>query len=183
MTEETTLDDYDLIEQEVGEWAEANFGAEQPDWYPLVGAVEEIGEIASCYAVTKDGRMAALLELIALVGDLSHSILKDAQGIRGDEDGVGKRAEERAIGDIHYTLSRLEDYDSVGAAELRPSCHEEVVDGVGDVNVYLADYNYRNDTPMSLGESVGYAWYGEVQGREWDADVAVEDATFGGSDD
>lgn len=178
MTSNNSTDDLDRIEQEVGEWAEANFGSDQPEWYPLVGAAEEIGEVASCYQTVEDGRMAALLELLSLTGDLAHSILKDAQGIRETDDSVGRRAEERAISDIHRTLARIEDVDGVGEALMAHALEDEVADGVGDVHVYLADFNYRNQTAYSLGESVSMAWYDEVQDREWDADVDI-----GGLDD
>lgn len=67
------------IQMQVGEWSEENFGAGQPSSYPLMGAGEEIGE-------------------------LIHSILKQKQGIRLDEEDVGVDAERDAIGDIGIYL-------------------------------------------------------------------------------
>lgn len=48
------------IQEEVFEWSKRNFG-NQPSWRPLLGAVEEVGELA-------------------------HAYLKQSQGIRVNED-------------------------------------------------------------------------------------------------
>lgn len=74
-TYDQALDDLRHLQDEVGEWARENFGEEQPDTYPLMGVSEEVGE-------------------------LNHSVLKQLQGIRLDEEGVGEDAELDAVGDI-----------------------------------------------------------------------------------
>lgn len=67
---------------EVGEWSFNNFGS-QESWKPLLGAVEEVGELA-------------------------HAHLKKAQGIRTTEDHRAKQ--EDAVADI---LIYLADYCSI----------------------------------------------------------------------
>ena len=67
------LFDLPAIEAEVREWADRNFG-DVPTWQPLLGAVEELGELA-------------------------HSHLKEAQGIRGTTEKHVADAQD-AIGDI-----------------------------------------------------------------------------------
>lgn len=71
---------FDQLQTEVGAWAQRNFG-DQPADNPLLGVVEEVGELA-------------------------HAVLKRKQGIRGtDEQHLA--AERDAIGDI---LIYLADY-------------------------------------------------------------------------
>ena len=68
-----------VLQLEVREWASRNFPNAEP-WEPLMGAVEELGELA-------------------------HAHLKEHQGIRTDENH--KEAKEDAVGDI---LIYLADY-------------------------------------------------------------------------
>ena len=68
------------IQREQRNWAERNFGKDTPTWHPLLGVVEEIGE-------------------------LCHAHLKEAQGIRINEDHVASAKD--AIGD---TVIYLIDY-------------------------------------------------------------------------
>lgn len=74
------IDELGAMQRAVGEWAEENFGTEQPPDYPVIGAGEELGE-------------------------LTRSVLKRAQGIDDDEkyeqrDDVGPEAERDAVGDV-----------------------------------------------------------------------------------
>lgn len=68
------MTDVRTIQEEVASWSEENFG-DQPAINPLLGVGEEYGE-------------------------LIHSVLKQRQGIRLNEDGVGREAEMDAVGDI-----------------------------------------------------------------------------------
>ncbi len=61
-----------LLQREQAAWAERNFG-KTPSWQPLLGAVEELGELA-------------------------HAHLKTAQKIRTEENHGAKKID--AIGDI-----------------------------------------------------------------------------------
>ena len=61
-----------LIQQQNKKWADKNFGVDRPAWQPLLGAVEEIGE-------------------------LSHAYLKRAQGIRIQENHMENMKD--AVGD------------------------------------------------------------------------------------
>lgn len=73
------FEDLDSLQRQVGEWSVENFG-DQPATYPLLGVGEELGE-------------------------LHHAVLKDLQGIREDEEGVGHEAELDAVGDIIVYLA------------------------------------------------------------------------------
>jgi len=177
------MSDVDTIQMEVGEWAEENFGTEQPSSYPLLGAGEEIGE-------------------------LIHSVLKQKQGIRLDEEDVGTESEKDAVGDIGvYLLDFLyrEGFALNTASPIREHTdgivdeYDNEVEIIGELYVTYArlwtEYpNYREDSSLqyvvmmfvlldvfcemrdginSFKECLELAWYGEVQEREWDADVEV----------
>jgi NTP pyrophosphatase (non-canonical NTP hydrolase) len=76
--------DYRVFQQEVDEWSRQNFGS-SPAWQPLMGLLEEVGELA-------------------------HAYLKRAQGIRGTKE-EHDAAERDALGDImvflaHYCCRR-----------------------------------------------------------------------------
>ena len=76
--------DLDQLQREVGDWSFQQFGVDQPDLYPLLGVSEEYGELV-------------------------HSVLKIQQGIRLDDEDVGKEAEKDAVGDmIVYLLDFCE---------------------------------------------------------------------------
>lgn len=66
------------LQQEQAAWSRVNFG-EQPGWQPLIGAVEEIGELA-------------------------HAYLKAAQNIRGSDD-EHRAAAADAVGDAIIYLA------------------------------------------------------------------------------
>lgn len=66
-----------LIQLEQREWATKNFG-DKPSWHPLLGAVEELGELA-------------------------HAFLKREQGIRGTTESHTEDIRD-AIGDITIYL-------------------------------------------------------------------------------
>lgn len=67
------------LQVEVGEWSQRNFG-DQPSYRPLLGVVEEVGE-------------------------LSHAHLKHEQGIRGMDDQLAKAAKVDAVADIIVYLA------------------------------------------------------------------------------
>jgi len=168
------------IQMEVGEWSEENFGTEQPSYYPLMGAGEEIGE-------------------------LIHSILKRHQGIREEDEDVGIEAERDAVGDIGiYLMDFLyrEGYVLDTTEPIRKNT-EDMVDSMDEGEVIGCLFNsygrlwrqypdFREEQSLQsvvmvfitldvlcqqrekLGGfeyCVERAWYDEVQDRDWDADV------------
>lgn len=68
--------DLHRLQEEVGAWARTNFG-ERPAWMPLLGAVEELGELA-------------------------HAHLKAAQKIRGTEEAHTEAAKDAVADTIIY---------------------------------------------------------------------------------
>jgi hypothetical protein len=178
--------DYDRLVAEVGEWSTDNFG-EQPADYPVLGAVEEAGELV-------------------------RSVLKRAQGIDDDQkyqerDDVGPAAERDAVGDIVIYLADFvfrTDYDDVWLQSNKDFGDDEpetviqaakkVSSGIGDLcqitdDTSLEGKNARNPADFVLAylghiiwsleqfcDLRGYdyeqcvvdAWE-EVSGRTWDS--------------
>lgn len=87
---ENEENDFDLLQDEVSEWALKNFGP-QPIHRPVMGVSEEVGELAEA--------ALSLLKVVAASGRLSHAQLKKEQGIRGGEEKY-LAAAENAVGDI-----------------------------------------------------------------------------------
>jgi len=87
------------LQREVGAWSQRNFG-DQPAWCPLLGVVEEVGE-------------------------LSHSYLKRSQGIRGT-DAEHLLAMEDAVGDIVIYLADFCNRMGFDMAELVATAWREV---------------------------------------------------------
>lgn len=86
------MSDLTQMQAEHREWAERNFGIGRPSWQPLLGALEELGELA-------------------------HAHLKDVQGIRGTSDDH-RAAKIDAVADVIIYLTdycNLEDIDLRGA--------------------------------------------------------------------
>jgi NTP pyrophosphatase (non-canonical NTP hydrolase) len=66
------------VQTQVAKWVKANFGPELPEWHPILGVMEELGE-------------------------LCHSFLKQGQGIHLEEDHREKMAD--AVADIVIFLA------------------------------------------------------------------------------
>jgi len=101
MTDEPDYSWLTELQDRVGEWSAENFGTEQPSTYPLIGAGEEIGELTT-------------------------SVLKQAQGIDDSDkyaDRVGPDAER---------------------------------DAIGDIVIYLLDAAYRSPAPTGIASEIEY---------------------------
>lgn len=173
--------DLDRLQAEVGQWATENFG-DQPPGYPLVGAAEEIGETADEYLnhLMQNGQpiqrqIALALELQVAASMIQHSILKRTQGIREDDPDVGIEAEQQAIEKTRMILKDIEDQiseDYTGREvdlEAFPEPTDELIDGVADTNIYLADFCHR--AGIDLDAAVSDTWNDIVSDRDWDSDL------------
>lgn len=88
----------DNIQIQVGQWSKHNFGS-QPSYRPLLGAVEELGE-------------------------LCHAHLKQEQGIRTNEDH--QAAKEDAIGDIIIYLMDYCEREGISMADSLEAAWDQV---------------------------------------------------------
>lgn len=86
---------------EVGKWAEENFG----DQYDIQHSITERSRSAVQQDDVDIGAIFCTLGVNEEAGELTHSVLKRAQGIRGDEEDVGPEAEMDAVGDIVVYLA------------------------------------------------------------------------------
>ena len=86
---------FQQLQDEQREWAQRNFGTDRPSYQPLLGAVEELGELA-------------------------HAHLKSEQGIRGTPE---KHAADKrdAVGDV---LIYLTDYCNLEGFDLQDLMQE-----------------------------------------------------------
>lgn len=101
MTEDK-FDDLRCLQEQHAEWSEKNFG-EQPYEWTLLGAQEELGE-------------------------LTHSELKQLQGIREAEDDVGELATKDSVGDIVMYLLDFCNRKDIDFAECVDIAATEVLD-------------------------------------------------------
>jgi len=87
------------LQNEVGPWAEENFG-------DIDDIGRDINERRKRRKPGADvGAIFCTLGVNEEAGELTHSVLKRAQGIREDEPGVGPEAEQDAVGDIIVYLA------------------------------------------------------------------------------
>lgn len=173
--------DLNTLETEVAAWANSNFGS-QPPSYPLVGAIEEIGELSEAYlnqyensSTGIDQQMFLMLALQAEVGEIAHSILKRTQGIREDDPDVGIEPQREAIAVSRMILTDLDDVveEPHDGREIDPDAvpepSEELIDSVADTGIYLADFSQR--AGIDLDAAVSDTWNGIVSDRDWDSDL------------
>lgn len=139
------------LQEQVGQWSTANFGTEQPPEYPLIGAGEEIGELTT-------------------------SVLKQAQGIGDSEkydDIVGPEAEKDAVGDVMIylldTIYRAEDDDisvskGLGRVDSVPDRYDHIEDEVDIIRMLYTEYGRLSGKRLYLipdeewGDPDKYDW-------------------------
>jgi NTP pyrophosphatase (non-canonical NTP hydrolase) len=90
---------FDQLQHEVREWSDRNFGNETPlnSVKNVLGIIEECGELAA-----EDPSVA--VALMVVLGNLSHSHLKELQGIRGTAAEHQAKIKD-AVGDIIVYLA------------------------------------------------------------------------------
>lgn len=169
------------LQKEVSDWSIRNFGDDPAHRLrPLLGAIEEIGELAAIVAleasVSEDSRksdeaMAAVFVSQALLGRLGHRILKAAQGIRGkSSEGLGQLFYELdclcARLEAICTIAGVSSVLGEGPRSLEQTVDERA-DAVGDIIIYLADYCRRNG--IDLSDAVLLTWE-KVAKRDWQND-------------
>lgn len=173
--------DLETIQNEIGQWAVSNFG-QQPPSYPLVGAIEEIGELSEAYlnqyensSTGIDQQIFLLLCLQDQVGKIAHSILKRKQGIRADDPDVGIEPQREAIAVTRMILQDLDDvvdepHDGREVdLEAVPDPTEEMIDSVADTQIYLGDFSHR--AGIDMAGSLESTWLNIVSDRDWDSDL------------
>lgn len=177
------------LQRDVGQWSECNFGAQDPI-NPLIGVIEEIGEICAnkieaCdlfgHTEATDGA-STLMRMSAMLGIAAMAILKRRQGIRGtrQEHIAGELNALKALADFAHTrAARLE--TALYGSEIQRLAQEAVVekidwtalteeqrkeeqDGIADIDIFMSDYCHRNHHDRQ--EVVETVW-GKVRARDW----------------
>ena len=115
------------LQQEVGPWAEENFGDEQDIRRSMnARGRKDSGE----YDPGADiGALFCVLGVNEEAGELTHSVLKRAQGIRDDDPNVGPEAEMDAVADIVIYLA---DFCHRRGYSLAEAVHKAWYDEVSD---------------------------------------------------
>mgnify|MGYP006276323967 FL=1 len=173
--------DLETIQNEIGQCAESNFG-QQPPSYPLVGAIEEMGELSEAYLnqyedsqIGIDQHVFLMLCLQAEVGKIAHSILKRTQGIREDDPDVGIEPQRESIAVARMILKDLDDVveEPHDGREVNldavPEPGEELIDSVADTQIYLGDFSHR--AGIDMADSLESTWLNIVSDRDWDSDL------------
>lgn len=178
------------LQDEVGEWSEGNFGAQDPI-NPLLGVIEEVGEICANKTTlmftfhnteATDG-VWTLMRMGSLLGLVAHCILKRRQGIRGTPEelirdevevlGVLARQAQNRRQALYNALATespvtkarqdavTEDIDWTALDAIQRA---EEQDGIADIDIYLSDYCHRNHHDRQ--EIVEDVWQ-SVKERDW----------------
>jgi hypothetical protein len=171
------------IQQEVGEWAVENFGEKQPATYPLGGAGEEMGELM--HSVLKRLQGIRLEEdgvgveaEVDAVGDIGVYLFDYLyrSGIEFEIDGTIREAAEdydKQRSDMMMLGHLFQEYGYLWEAETENYHDNDKLLSVVTIFVILDIICEMRESLPTFKECVEVAWYGEVQDREWDADVEV----------
>lgn len=177
------MSDLQTIQQEVGEWSAENFGTEQPATYPLAGAGEELGELVHSVLKRKQGIRLDEEDVgteaeIDAVGDIGVYLLdylyRADIPIGVDEPIRSETIDTNFDGNDIDLMGRLfREYGDLWSMHaIDGSDHNKAV-CVVTIFIALDLFCQRRDGIESFRECLEVAWYGEVQDREWDADVEV----------
>lgn len=95
------------FQRQVKQWRTVNFG-DGPAVHPLLGVVEELGELVDAFLLLPSPWRGAssVLRLAGAVGRLAHATLKTEQGIRGSAQKHELAAKD-AVGDLLVYLADL----------------------------------------------------------------------------
>lgn len=134
------------IQEEAAEWTVRNF-PNQPEYHPLLGVIEEIGELTYCYLLLrkKISPYDNILRETSHVGQLAHRFLKNEQGIRGDEN----KQEEK--------LAKMRLFSPFQLIEEEKDC-------IADIMIFLL--NYCQARGYSAEELLRETW-DHVKRRDW----------------
>ena len=193
------LNDWGRFEREVGEWARKNFGKPGEMSDPILGIVEEIGElqdVGACDSIEKANLMRdAIGDVMVFMADYCSRFDAAIDARSGVDVGDGNLFLEKVIQEANYYYGRLQ-IDILSAAGR--TCHAQLKMGQGVRGsenhvvamrrslVEVVCWGMANSEainkvasawgvgPMSFGEVVAWVW-GRVSKRNW-----IEDPKFGG---
>ena len=155
------LDTLSALSQEVAAWRVRQNFASDNTIDPLIGALEEVCEIFEAEDTN---------DFAIYLGRMMKAYLKSKQGISGDieKHRNAYEASRTGIGLIlSHNCSSFAKVSEIVEADRRPNYNrEKIVDGIGDVIIYLADYCARND--IDFGMAVSETW-SRVSKRDWAA--------------
>lgn len=141
----------DTIQKEAREWTERNF-PNQPWIHPLIGMIEEVGELADCVLVSLSKEeyvtYAQVLHIASELGQLAHRVLKEEQKIRNGEKPV-----------THH-FERFHEMKNIPPEQLR----ELERDALGDIDIFKL--NFCSARGHSASDILNETWE-EVKKRDW----------------
>lgn len=158
-------------QNEVAEWASRNFG-NTPAYRPLLGMIEELGEICATFSniAQVDDPAHLLIRACAYLGKMCHARLKMEQGIRGTKE----EHEHNLYLNAAYLLvvfRNLFTSNSITVANMSTALSlgnfdktDTICDGLGDLFVYACDFSNRIEIDM---ENAIYDTWAKVKQRDW----------------
>lgn len=183
------------LQTEVNEWANRNFGTGHPSWHPLVGIIEEVGELSHCHLKmtqgirgTKEQHTAGIIDAL---GDIviymcQYAALKHCTM----QEVLGEHSVNKTLGELqqwvlkYYPVNEPHMYEwrclldiaataGEAAKQHRPDFKSEgmVYDDKKWVcsalyDVLVAMCHYSNMMKIDLQQAVTEVWH-EVGKRDW----------------
>lgn len=171
--EASTLVNIPQTQEEVAEWAQRNFG-DTPSYRPLLGMIEELGEICAKFSNIADEQdipSHILLRTMAYVGKMCHHQLKSEQGIRGTAEEHEEQQYIFAAGLMHtlfhmFSFNQFTELYRMARAENHVwySKTDSIEDGLGDLFVYACHFSALMD--IELNDAIFDTW-AKVKQRDW----------------
>ena len=180
----------DVLQTQLKPWQLYNFGT-GPAFHPLLGLIEEIGEICAAYNaefsdtmtindIDEDDIAGAILAMSSWLGKIAHAHLKASQNIRGTSDEHKQNMQSALINlsslarALYITdLPNNDTSNDIEAAFILatrttvvgfPESKDTIEDGLADTLVYAADFSNRLDINLTKGLDVTWK---KVRKRDW----------------
>lgn len=160
------------IQIEVGEWSSNNFPG-QPDVNPLLGSIEEVGELAECInfeSTPSESELDAVGDILVYLADFCSirglDYQKSYEMSQNVELDTSDFFQEWSIAIGRLNRSVLKQRQGIRLEEDRVGTEAEQK---ALAKILSAIENLANERGYSIEEAIKFAWYDEVSDREWDS--------------